>query len=665
MSSSTYGEGPRLTRLRAPFLRTALCAALAATVSSVGLVASGAGAPVGAAHLTARSTSVPASTSTLALHVVGKVNLTRIAGTAAAFSSRSRVEGPNYPHHSTPLGLVHQPNAFSTRALMASSSSLPKASLDSIGGNVKGEHSLNGISALVNSSYNSPQLGGVGDVTPPDQGLGVGPGPSGSTALLEMVNDTFAAYSPSGKRLIAPLAAFQVFDQPPTTFMSDPRVYWDPQSGHWFLTMFAVPALGGSGTGPYGCVNGGVIENGCNSAQFVAVSVTKKALGTYKVFWFDTTDGTNSTSEVPGPGGHIGDDCPCFGDYDMVGMDNSGLYISTNEFCFNSSPSCTPVQQGGTNQTGGFNGTVIYAISKSGLIAAADGKGNAPAAQRYGVDTLTDPFAAYHLAPSSVTQGSHAPSTEYFVESNANLPGDPTATTSGLEVFALLHTARLATGGTPTFASTKVGTEKYTAIPPAAVQESGPIPYGNLAGTGTTPGLQTDFNAVQEVTFASGHLYAELDTGLALGTQENAGAAWFVLNPQPASSSLTASKAANGYVETNQDVLYPDISVNATGQGYMAFALAGPGMYPSAAYVSFNGTKGTGHTVYVAAAGSNPLDDFSCYPASGVSGDCRYGDYSMAQQYHGTTYMATEYVPSGARDTYANWGTRLYDAPTP
>lgn len=594
------------------------------------------------------------ATSPLQLHRVGTVDLAHPQKSTSSFHAPVAAApvrtgaAMSSERHAVPLKLYHAlPGTAAFRAAKtAPLSALPHSSVSSVSGNTT-THSFDGINALMNSSSNSPYLGAIGDLTPPDQGLAAGRGKSG-TAIVELVNDTFDVYSTSGKPLTQALPAFQVFQQPPSTFLSDPRVYWDAASGHWFLTMFAFPALGGSGTDQYGCVNGGAVANNCQTAQFIAVSATSNPLGKYTVFWFDTTDGTNTS----GTGGHIGDGCGCFGDFDQVGSDSNGFYITTNEFCVSGNTACN------TSVTGGFNGTVIYAFSKSALLTAAETNGPLPAIQRYGVNSLDDPFAAYHLSPSTATQGSTADNTEYFVESNANLPGDPTVETSGLEVFALLGTSALKSGGTPSFVNTNVSTENYTAVPPVAVQESGSIPFGNLVGRGVTPGLLTDFNAVQQTTYANGLLYTELNTGLALGMQENAGAAWFVLKPTPSASSVSATNAANGYVETTQDILYPAISVNAKGQGYMAFALAGPAMYPSPAYVAFNGTKGAASVVHLAASGATPLDDFSCYGGGG----CRYGDYSMAQEYNGTTYMATEYVPGGTRDTFANWGTRIYSA---
>lgn len=604
----------RISRLSV-LLLTALMALVPGLLGTTGAVA----APGGAA--------TPAPTTTQALQRGATVNLTQLAAADAGNSSATPPAKGGHGHNA-PLGVPPTHGQ--------ANGPQPKAStLSPFTGNIGGESGFDGITAAINGAANSPDIGGVGDVSPPDQGLAVGPGPSG-TVLAEFVNDTLNFYNPSGQTLLGALPAFQVFGLPPNAFLSDPRAYWDPPTGHWFLTMFTV---GDGGTPSNGeCANGAAPPN-CLSAQYIAVSATTNPFGAYAVFAIDTSDTSNTANG-----------CPCFGDFDQVGADASGFYIATNEF---------PLNTGGP----GFNGSVIYAMSKSGLIAYANG-GAAPAVQRYVVPFAgpgADPFAGYHVSPSTVTQGSDNPSTEYFVESNANLPNDATA--NGLEVFALLNTSVLASGGRPSLVMTTVNTESYSELPPNATQKTGPTPLGCSVGSCGVATLQTDFNAVQEVTYAGGRLYAELSTGFALGTQMNAGAAWFVLQPTPSATGLTVANLANGYVETTQNILYPVIAVNASGKGYMAFAVSGPDMYPSAAYMTFDGTKGATGKVRIAASGTAPLDDFTCYPSFFGESSCRYGDYSMAQEYNGVIYMATEYVGSQPRDTLSNWGTRVYWVP--
>jgi hypothetical protein len=407
-----------------------------------------------------------------------------------------------------------------------------------------------------------------------------------------------------------------VFGIPSNSFLSDPRAYWDPQTGHWFLTMFI---FGDGITAPL-------------STEFVAVSQTTSPFGSYAVFSIDTSDSSNTA------GG-----CPCFGDFDQVGADNSGFFIATNEFSVD-----------GPN----FNGSVLYAMSKSGLITAAQGNGPAPVVQAYHVAFAGDPFAAYHLSPSSVTQGAAAPNTEYFVESNAN-----TNFGSGLEVYALLGTSVLKSGGRPALVMTTVATQDYSS-PPNAFQRSGPFPLGQSLGQTGVGQLETDFDAVQEVTYAGGRLYAELSTGFNFGTGQNSGAAWFVLKPTAASNSVSATLISNGLVQTKEELLYPVIGVNASGHGYLNFAVSSTGRYPSTGYMVFDGASGPTGQIHLSGKGTTPLDDFTCYPPFS-SGQCRYGDYSMAQNFNGKIYMASEYTAPQPRDTNSNWGTRIWFAPVP
>jgi hypothetical protein len=218
-------------------------------------------------------------------------------------------------------------------------------------------------------------------------------------------------------------------------------------------------------------------------------------------------------------------------------------------------------------------------------------------------------------------------------------------------------------GGRPGLVRTSVKTEAYS-VPPNAVQKSGPFPYGQSLGQSGVAVITTDFDAVQEVTAAGGLLYAELDTGYNAGTGQRSAAAWFVLRPSASPGKVTAARVSNGYVKTPQFVMYPVIGVDAHGHGYLAFSFSSAGRFPSDGYVTFDGSKGAGSVVHVAASGVNPLDDFGCYPPN-ANGVCRMGDYSMAQNFDGKIYLGSEYVPPQPRDIESNWGTRIWYAPVP
>jgi hypothetical protein len=542
----------------------------------------------------------------VAVHLAGRVNLRALA----AADARHAGGRPAGVQHVVPLR--RPPSAIrSTGGGTSARVSLPGTLSHITRVNVPGENGMTGITALGSANVNPA----IGAVSPPDQGLAVGPSRSG-TAIVEFVNIALHIYRPGGGLILRTIPAYQIFHLSPDSLIPDPRAYWDAATGHWFYTAFTLGD--GSPGSPL-------------SAQFVAVSVSRDPLGTFQVFSIDTSN----LADIAGG-------CPCLGDFDQIGADANGIYIATVEF---------PVH--GQNS----HGTVIYAISKKRLIQAAQGQPVRPVAHVYRIG-LGDPFGSYHLSPASVPPGAASPGTEYFVESDSRLPYDNKTFGAGLEVFALLHTAMLNSGQAPPLRQTRAGTEAYSQ-PPNAIQKPGQVHADSPEGR-----LQTDFNAVQEVTYAHGLLYAELSTGFRYRSRPHAAVAWFILRPHAAADSVTAGLASQGYVKTTQSLLYPVIGVNGHGQGYLAFALSGAGYYPSAAYLEFLGSHGAAGNVHIAAGGSAPLDDFTCYPPYS-HGQCRYGDYSAAQFYRGRIYLATEYVAAVPRDRRTNWATRIWSAPVP
>ncbi|HEY6277595.1 MAG TPA: hypothetical protein VIX86_14810 [Streptosporangiaceae bacterium] len=579
--------------------------ALTSAVGSAALAV--AAVPAASAATAAHAAGLPKAihaSHTMGVRKLGTVNV----GALAAADAKKHAASAATAHRVMPVRLF--PGAkTASRASSAAAPSVAGVGLTPItNSNVSGEHGFDGLTSVINAGANPA----IGDVAPPDQGLAVGPSPSG-TIMMEFLNQSLNLYSTSGATLAGDIPAYQLFALAPSAFLSDPRAYWDPSSGHWFLTMFTFGAAAG------------------DNVQYVDVSVTKDPFGSYAIYAIPTND--------PSATG-----CPCFGDFDQVGSDANGFYIATNEFSF-----ATPA----------FNGAYIYAFSKGNLIANAEGLGPVPAIFLYKVP-LADPFGSYHIAPSTVTQGAKAPGTEYFVESNGNLPYDGSTFGNGLEVFTLSNTALLNSNLEPTLSVTGVGTESYSQ-PLNVNQKIGPNPLGQ-ANNDAVAQLQTDFNAVQEVTYTHGLLYAELNTGFNSGN--NSGAAWFVLKPV---SPSTANLVNDGYVFTSQNLLYPAIGINSDGNGYMVMTVAGPNRFPSAAYVKFKGSDGPSGDVHIAASGTASEDDFTCYANTNSIGafPCRWGDYSMAQAFNGKIYQATEYVAPQPRDPFSNWGTRMWFAPDP
>jgi len=605
-----------------------IVAAVSLASTAIVSVALGSGAPAAAAA-TGTSASIQYTTSAESFTSTATVNFSTIAGEKPPPGSSSSPTG-------TPMKKLGRPHATGNKGtpITAGNNSVVR-------GNVSGETGFTGVTDPESAAVNVPPgVTPFSDVAPPDQATCTGPDASGNPISFDFVNDAAAAYTTSGSVAWPVTPAWAMFGLPTSAFLSDPRCYYDAPTQRWFFAMFTV----GSPS---------------PSDQYVAVSQTSNPLGAYTVFGFDTTDASNPLG-----------DCPCFGDYDMIGADANGFYITTNEFSNISNPAGTP----------GYNGTVLYAVSKQLLEAsAAAGGGSAPAMARYQI--TGDPYGIsadavgssaaqsngpYHLSPASTPPGgTYAANTEYLVESNSDLFSD-----DHMIVYALSGTSQLnAAGAALPLTATELTTEAY-AFPPNAIQKNGTLPLGSTYGYHQqAPELQTDFNAAQETTYSAGQLYTELDTATVTSADSgHAGVAWFDLAPTApttASPQVTASVAHQGYVATSDSLLYPDMIVDGSGNGYLDFSMSGPSDYPSVGYVAVTGGQPSG-SIHLAAAGTAPDDSFTCYPPFGTeSSGCRWGDYSGGAVWNGRVYMMAEYIPPTPRDTEDNWGTFVWSAPTP
>ena len=608
--SGEPGRGRSHRRLRLGGAVVGAVALAAALIPAVASAAAG-GSQAAVAHKVTRGTAEK-------LTRVGTVNLGALSRAAAARRAGTSAGTRIGPGHEVPQLLPSSVKRNVSTALRHSAL-MPRAPLrTTFNGNVPGEIGFNGITTGTNE-----QTMGF-DITPPDQGLAAGTSSAGP-AVLQFLNASLQVFRPSGTPLTVPVSASSFFrlgpcsaTQFPLNCLSDPRVYWDPQTRHWFITSFTFASFVLGPTFP-------------PSTQYVAVSRTSNALGSYTIF------------KIPmGPGFIDPADCPCVGDFDMIGADRSGFYLDVNEF----------------GQTM-FHGTDLFAVSKSLLISAARG-GPVPPVFLYQVPTLADPFGGFRLAPSVVTQGSAAPNDEYFVEADANTFSD-----TSLQVWALLGTDSLNVASAPPLVESNVATEGYS-TPPPATQKAGPIPFGNSLGFLAASPVDSGPGTMQQnTTFASGNLYVQMGTGVnAGGGAANAGLACFVLRPRPGTSSVSVRNLGNGYVHVNGMLIYPSISVNARGHGYMGFAIGGASRFPGAAYIRFDGALGAVGPIHIAANGRTPLDDFSCYPAAPT---CRYGDYSAGTFFNGRLFFGTEYVhtlTNVAAGAQSNWASRVWSVPS-
>ncbi|MEJ7697076.1 MAG: hypothetical protein WKF78_10785 [Candidatus Limnocylindrales bacterium] len=145
-------------------------------------------------------------------------------------------------------------------------------------------------------------------------------------------------------------------------FTSDPKCLYDSATGRFFLTVLQADIDSESG------------EFSGRTHVYLAVSRTSDPVsGGWYTFVVDTTnDGANGTPS------HAG--CPCLGDQPSIGTDANGFYISTNEFPLFSN---------------GFNGAMVYALSKASLESGSIG-----GTQAFFLPTLAE-GQAYTVQPAT------------------------------------------------------------------------------------------------------------------------------------------------------------------------------------------------------------------------------------------------------------------------
>jgi hypothetical protein len=464
---------------------------------------------------------------------------------------------------------------------------------------------------------------------PPDQGLCVS-----NKFVLDTINTALEVRSPSGALLSGPTAINQFFGLTPevdrTTvtfgaFSSDPKCYFDPDTGHWFLTVLEIdtdPATGAE-IGP--------------SHALIAVSETSDPTGDWRTFSLNTTnDGTDGTPSHPS--------CPCFGDQPLIGADANGFYITTNEF---------PLFENG------FNGSQVYAISKKALVEAAShpNVSSSPTVVLIDASQALAPYGglSYSLQPATQPSGDFLGrehnGTEYFLSALQFVD----TVDNRIAVWALTNTRSLDSSFPEVSLSFTVITSELYGQPVPVTQKAGPTPYATSQGS-TEGFLNSNDDRMNQVVYAAGVLWSGLNTIIQVpGQDPRTGIAYFGVVPFWHGNQLGGRLAKQGYVSVKgNNVLFPSIGVNAFGEGVMSFTLSGPDYYPSAAYMPIS-LWGTGE-IHIAQAGAAPEDGFTCVAPDLL---CRWGDYSaaVASPDGSSIWLATEDITNEPRTSLANWDT--------
>jgi len=511
---------------------------------------------------------------------------------------------------------------------------------------------------------------------PPDQGLCAGNG-----FKMEIINDVMTIWRPDGSNTgVEDLNSFlhyaAQFDR--TTglvgqFVTDPSCYYDTATGRWFADVLTIEVFPTTGdfTG----------ENHLD----LAVSDTNDPTGTWKIFKIEVQDDGHFGTPNHGCVGisPFGSPVPtiqptfknaCLGDYQHLGADSNGVYLTTNEYSF----------FGNT-----FHGAQVYAFSKTALEAHP----SSVVMTQYDTHDPAGVSSGFTVWPATGATGG----TEYFMSSDAadEAHGDGSSVgprrSNHLLVWSLPNTSAIGST-TPPILSNKTLTVGLYVVPARSEQKVGPTPIAdclnmhscatNLLLGAPDPfapnheyALDSNDTRMQQVVFADGMLWGALDTAVNSSANTRAGIEWFVVNP-----AGNASIVNQGYLAVSQNnVLYPAIAVTPSGKGVMAFTLVGRDFYPSAAIASID-VSGVG-AVQVAAQGVGPADGFSGYAIFNFPNPARprWGDYGAAVVDGSHIWVASEYIgqsctlsqyltntaasPLGScnktRTILANWDTRI------
>ena len=483
-------------------------------------------------------------------------------------------------------------------AAQATGAGAPKVSA---GAASKGRGSVTNAFDGLNDLTNDQLFGAL---TPPDQGLCVGPDHTlkgAPDAVWEVVNEVGQETTKSGTVLTGPLNLPTLFQDP--NVFSDPRCLFDPSTQSFYFTQISFPAAGPNA----------LEENTVNDV----LVINSHGAATYQ---FD--------SSLSGQ---------CLGDQPKTGFDNNALIISTDEFC-------------GPNQT--EIGAEVQVISKSQLV-------NEAATVNFSVSGALslagDPIVGLDPAIDTGTPTAYLVNSVPFLADGSN---NPVGNTLGL--WTLGNTASVTSGtGTPTLTSKVLPSEPYAFPVPAPSTGDGSVTmFQGFPITSETALNPDDSRLAGPVNVTPGpagsvNLWTALDAAVvpSTGTAVRDGGAWFEISTRSDKVVNQGFVAASG----NASLLYPAVQVSSGSKAAMVFTITSPTVNPSAAFTLIGKPA-----ITIVGAGSGPHTSFADAPPFNSP---RWGDYSQAvtDPQTGDIFMATEYIPPAAEaDGFDNWGTFVF-----
>ena len=371
---------------------------------------------------------------------------------------------------------------------------------------------------------------------PPDQALA-----ASSSWVLQGVNTSVAVYNTSGTRQAGwPKTTVSFFGVPNPTpsgcaaspFMSDPRAFYDPKDGRFWVAMLEVEgALG--------------INPNCTrvTRYWFAVSQTNNPNGTWNIYAFNMaiTSGTGS--------------CPtCVADYTEFGFDQTAIYFSGNMF--------------------NLSGSFVYAETYSVLKSTMESGASATAFGFYGFKA--NGVAVDTLQPVE-NEASSGPGVGLLINSfDTNGDGTHdcfTTACSGVVVWAIANPGK----STISVSGAIISTKTYI-VPPNADEPgcSGCVDTNDTRISGTP-------------VFQKGLISFSLNTGLNNGTQVVPAAFWGQISPTISGGTITGGsvfQSGNIHFTGDRAAFFGALMATSSGNLLMVFDTTSSSIDPSIMYAT-------------------------------------------------------------------------------